>query len=185
MSSFATRFSATAPIRVHEPEKACRVLKPDGHIILYCGNYCVPNWCRRLEDAGLYHRALMWLQHSGRCQLLPELKMRMDGKPILVNSRKWRTYPNRVLSNVIVGGGRAKSWHPWQQDLASAAHLIEHYTKPGDLVLDPFAGSATVLLAAWGLRRRAKGYEIDSQSYLDACDRLDEEIGKALCSFQG
>ena len=146
-------------------ERARRVLKPDGHLIAYAGNYCVPEWTRRLEEAGLRYRALIWLQHSGRCQLLPELKLRMDGKPLLVFSRIWKTYPRRVLSNVIEGGGRDKRYHEWAQDLGSAMHLIEHYTKPGDLVLDPFAGSGTVLLAAFLLGRRAIGYEIDPGHY--------------------
>ena len=159
-------------------EQACRVLKPEGHLILYCGNYCGPDWSRRLGDAGLIHKASPWLQHNGRCQILPELKMRMDGKPVLIYSRIWRTYPNQVLSNVIQGGGRDKRYHHWGQDVGSAIHLIKHYTKPGDMVLDPFAGAATTLLAAALLGRKATGYEIDEECFLDACDRLDADLAK-------
>ncbi len=153
-----------------------RVLKNDGHLILYAGNYCVPDWTRGLDDAGLRYRALMWLQHTGRCQVRPELKMRMDGKPMLVYSRIWRTYPQKTLSNVIEGGGRDKRYHEWGQDVESAMHVIEHYTKPGDLVLDTFAGAGTVLLAAWRLGRRAKGFEIDPRRYETACERIDKEV---------
>lgn len=157
-------------------EQARRVLKPDGHLIAYAGNYCVPDWTRRLVDSGLRYRALMWLPHSGRCQLLPELKMTMDGKPVLVFSRIWRTYPNRVLSNVIPSGGRDKRYHPWGQDEASAAHLIDHYAPLGGTVLDTFAGAGTVLVAAGKLGRRAIGFEIDPRHYETACRRIDEEF---------
>ncbi len=61
------------------------------------------------------------------------------------------------------------------QCVESAEHLIKQHTEPGDLVLDALAGSGTVLLAAFRLRRRAIGFELDPERYVRACDRLDSE----------
>ncbi len=41
-----------------------------------------------------------------------------------------------------------------------AADVIERYTAPGDLVLDPFAGIGTALFTARGLDRRSMGIEL-------------------------
>ena len=52
-------------------EQASRVLTPDGHLIAYAGNYCVPDWTYRLADAGLRYRATIRLHNrlisTGTC----------------------------------------------------------------------------------------------------------------------
>jgi DNA modification methylase len=52
--------------------------------------------------------------------------------------------------------------------------LIRMYSYPGDLVLDPFAGVGTTLVAAVELGRRAIGYEIHPTHWAVARDRLTE-----------
>jgi SAM-dependent methyltransferase len=52
--------------------------------------------------------------------------------------------------------------------------LLEHYSNPGDLVLDPFVGGGTTLIESWVLGRPAIGYDV-SQFALDlATARLNE-----------
>jgi site-specific DNA-methyltransferase (adenine-specific) len=51
--------------------------------------------------------------------------------------------------------------HPSQKPLRLMKALIELTTVPGQLVLDPFAGSGSTLLAAKQLGRRALGFERD------------------------
>ncbi len=53
-----------------------------------------------------------------------------------------------------------------------ARRLIRMYSYPGDLVLDPFAGVGTALVAAAALGRRAIGYEIHPRYWAIAQDRL-------------
>lgn len=50
--------------------------------------------------------------------------------------------------------------------------IIRHYTAPGDLVVDPFAGSATTLIAAAIEGRRAIGAEMDPATFAKAQRRL-------------
>lgn len=47
-------------------------------------------------------------------------------------------------------------------------------TKPGSLILDPFAGSGTTLLAAVKERRRAIGFELSPEYFQIAVKRLSE-----------
>jgi site-specific DNA-methyltransferase (adenine-specific) len=44
--------------------------------------------------------------------------------------------------------------HPNQKPVIGITPLIEAYSKPGDIVLDPFAGSGTTAIAARGSGRR-------------------------------
>jgi site-specific DNA-methyltransferase (adenine-specific) len=154
--------------------EALRVLKPDGFLVVYSGHYCVPEWSWRLMRAGFRYRWIGWLRHT-RAGVRPEIRMRPMGKPILFFAKHWKAKPLRTIDDTIVGGGMDKRFHPWQQDLPSARYLIEAFTNPGDLILDPFAGAGTVLAAALRLQRLALGFEIDRLHYLNGCDRLDEE----------
>ena len=50
--------------------------------------------------------------------------------------------------------------HPTQKPLAVLKRLISIYTDPGDVVIDPCAGSGATLRAAYELGRNAYGFEI-------------------------
>ncbi|WP_322074712.1 DNA methyltransferase [Burkholderia cepacia] len=64
--------------------------------------------------------------------------------------------------------------HPTEKPLGSLMPLIEAYTAPGAVVLDPFAGSGTTCVAAHALDRRYIGIELDATYYAAACERLAE-----------
>jgi site-specific DNA-methyltransferase (adenine-specific) len=56
--------------------------------------------------------------------------------------------------------------HPTQKPLALLERVITASSDPGDLVLDPFAGSGTTGVAAARLGRRFIGIDIDAR-YLE------------------
>lgn len=60
--------------------------------------------------------------------------------------------------------------HPAAFPLALAKDHIASWSNPGDLVLDPFAGSGTTLKAAKELGRRFVGIEINPE-YVEICHR--------------
>ena len=55
--------------------------------------------------------------------------------------------------------------HPAQKPVAVLKKLIEIFTDPGDVVIDPCAGSGSTLRAAVELGRSAYGFEIDRTFY--------------------
>jgi site-specific DNA-methyltransferase (adenine-specific) len=57
-------------------------------------------------------------------------------------------------------------WHPCQMPLAVMDRIIKVSSNPGDLVLDPFAGSGTTLAAARSLGRETIGIEL-SENYVE------------------
>lgn len=62
--------------------------------------------------------------------------------------------------------------HPTQKPVALLERLIEVFTDPDDVVIDPVAGSGTTLLAAKNLGRRAYGFEIKKGFYRDAIEKI-------------
>jgi site-specific DNA-methyltransferase (adenine-specific) len=86
------------------------------------------------------------------------------------------------------GGGHAAVWtfgavqgtwgekegndHPCPKPLALMEKLIRDFSDPGDLILDPFAGSGTTGVAAIRLGRRFIGWEKDPKYHAIALKRL-------------
>jgi DNA modification methylase len=91
-------------------------------------------------------------------------------------SNVW-TYPGANAFGSTRTAGLAL--HPTVKPVALVADAIRDVTKNGDLVLDPFAGSGTTILAAERTRRRAAAIEIDPL-YVDvAIRRWEQFTGKS------
>lgn len=67
--------------------------------------------------------------------------------------------------------------HPTQKPVRLLQALIEIATRPGQLVLDPFAGSGTTLVAARDVGREFLGFEVDPNYHKIAQARLDKAKG--------
>ena len=62
--------------------------------------------------------------------------------------------------------------HPAQKPVTLLKRLIEIFTDPGDVVIDPCAGSGTTLRAAYELGRPSYGFEISKEFYKRACAEM-------------
>lgn len=65
--------------------------------------------------------------------------------------------------------------HPTEKPVDLMVHYIRNSSNQGDLVLDPFMGSGTTMLAAAQEGRRGLGIEIDRTHFETACARLIRE----------
>lgn len=59
--------------------------------------------------------------------------------------------------------------HPTQKPVTVLKRLIEIFTDPGDIVIDPCAGSGSTLRAAWEMGRNSYGFEV-SRKFCDAAN---------------
>ncbi|SHK33227.1 DNA methyltransferase [Rhodothermus profundi] len=65
---------------------------------------------------------------------------------------------------------RDKNLHPATFPIALAKRVISLFTHEGELVIDPFVGSGTTLVAAQDLNRNAVGFDLQ-EKYIDLCAR--------------
>lgn len=62
--------------------------------------------------------------------------------------------------------------HPTQKPISVLKRLIEIFTDPGDVVIDPCAGSGSTLQAAFELGRNAYGFEVSREFYSKAKENM-------------
>ena len=68
-------------------------------------------------------------------------------------------------------------WHPCQMPVKVLDRIVLACSRPGDVVLDPFAGSGTTLVAAARHGRRWVGTELSEQYASLATRRIEEDMG--------
>lgn len=88
------------------------------------------------------------------------------------------------------GGGKHGNWHgpkeqkgdhPTAKPLPMVSNWVRLFTNPGDLILDPFAGSGTTLKAAKSEGRKAIGVELD-EAY---CEVIAKRLAQGVLDFGG
>ncbi len=145
---------------------AFRSLRPGGTAIIWYDIWKLSHVHQALQDAGFKMlRLILWHKTN----------------PVPLNSRAFYLSNSREAAVVGVKKGGpvfdslydsgdyflpiprhgGKRLHPTQKPLKLFEKLVLKHTKPGDLVLDPFAGSGTTLIAALKYSRRALAADID------------------------
>jgi DNA modification methylase len=80
----------------------------------------------------------------------------------------------RARSVITFGNRRAKGNHPTQKPIELMKYLIQVYSNPGDVVLDPCMGSGTTGVAAQLIGRHFIGVELDLTWFERAQTRIQE-----------
>jgi DNA modification methylase/ParB-like chromosome segregation protein Spo0J len=155
---------------------AARVLKPDGHAYIFFH-------MTRYEP--IY---LMLRKHFGTCEETPIIWIKQTtgiGDP----NRSWiYTYEpcfwvNRGRGlvkpqpfNTLKYDTVSKKIHSVEKPVALMRHLIEASGVNGEVVLDPFAGSGSTLVAAAQLGMRFMGIERHADFWRSAVDRVSRDV---------
>lgn len=88
----------------------------------------------------------------------------------------WGTTPGAYTGNADTrnaGGGRGKP--EWLMQA-----LVRDYSRPGDLIVDPFVGWGSTCIAARALRRRSIGIDVDADALAEAGRRLQRPTQEGL-----
>lgn len=133
-------------------------LKRDGFLVAYSGQFHIPEVIKRLSE----HLTYVWtfcLYMGGKSQIVNGVNIMCGWKPVLIfsNGKKKMRFP---AYDVLISEAREKHSHEWQQSESGVKKLIEIFSEPKDLIVDPFAGSGTFLKVANDMGRKAIGAEI-------------------------
>lgn len=147
--------------------------------LTFCQVEAAMRWRAALEAGGaVYKRTCVWVKPDGQPQFTGD-RPGCGYESIVACHPKGRSRWNGggrlgVFSFVKnVTGSREKAPHPTTKPLALMRELVRLFTDPGDLILDPFAGSGTTGLAARMEGRRAILIEREERYCEVAARRLE------------
>ena len=89
------------------------------------------------------------------------------------------TPATRALANDIWDFAPVRPYpgkHPCEKPAPLLKHMIETSTRPGALILDPFAGTGSTLITAQSLGRKAVGVEREEKYCEVIASRLDQGV---------
>lgn len=140
-----------------------RALKPGSVCISFYGWGLVDSFFRAWRWAGFRPIGhIVWVKdYASR-----ERFLRYRHEQAFVLAKGHPQVPARPLDDVQPWVFSGNVDHPTQKDVRILRPLVEAFTPPGQLVLDPFAGSGSTLLAAAMSGRRYLGIELE-QRYCD------------------
>jgi hypothetical protein len=126
---------------------------------LFLGNVLVWTYRNTLGPAPTHDYKLNWqaILHFRGPQAPP-----LDC-PDLLEQLSVHDIPAPDGRQVAEDGSPGARYHAWQKPDALAERLIRHATRPGDLILDPFCGTGTFVLAGARLGRAARGADTDAR----------------------
>ncbi len=139
-----------------------RVLKPSGFLVAYSGQFYLP----QVYDLVRKHLNYFWtiaLKHTGHTAIISAVNVDNSWKPIVIYNKPPLKKPY-IFKDLIEGVQGEKNLHEWAQSIDEARKLINIFSRTGDTILDPMAGSGTTLAAALSEKRKAIGIEIEEKN---------------------
>jgi len=150
-------------------KEAYRVLKQDRLAVMFYGWSAVDRFFAAWRDAGFYPvgHIVFRKDYASQTRLVrshhEQAYLLAKGRPPL---------PKHPIADVIDVDYSGNKLHPTQKPLSALVPLIRSFSLPGDVLLDPFAGSGSSCAAAALTHRRYIGIELDEKYHIEAVARL-------------
>lgn len=151
-----------------------RIAKPQAHLYWFCdidkfydsrGAFALAGWW-------VHRTPLVWSKPAATRVPWPEHGPRRTYELILYAVKGKRPL-NMIAPDVLTFNPEANLGHSAQKPVALFEELLKRSARPGDKVLDAFAGTGTILPAAHKMKCMATALERDPASYGIALKRLE------------
>ena len=153
-----------------------RILKDGGSCIMFFDIWKITNLKDMLEDSKFKQlRFIEWIKTNPQ-PINSKRNYLTNCREIALTAVKKGSstfhsqYDNGIYKHPLQGG--KDRFHPTQKSLPLFEELVLKHSNPGDIIVDPFAGSATTGVAALKNDRKFYGCEIDKEFYDKSAERL-------------
>lgn len=152
-----------------------RTLKDGRRLLTLCGHYQIPDVLQAINGILVYD----WIianAAAGRTAAMFQKRVWATWKPCLVFRRgsidNHGNFANDLFTSDREAFKFAKIFHEWGQGAPFFAYYIDRWTRPGDIVLEPFCGGGTTAAVCKQLGRRWLAFEIDPNTAERARERV-------------
>lgn len=139
-------------------------------------------WASQMRDVGLdYVRTCVWDKVDGTPQLTGD-RPAVGAEAIVMAhpkiKKRWNGGGKRGVYRHATNGERGVKPHPSTKPESLMSELILDFTDPGELLIDPFMGSGSTLVAAKRHGRRSIGIDLNEEYCEAAARRLSIRFDK-------
>lgn len=179
----AVEFDAIDSTRSRFAELA--VALADGWLLAFCTPEGVAPWRDALEAAGArYKRACVWVK--------PDSAPQFNGQGPAMGAEmfvaawcgtgysRWNGGGKRGVWTCNTNGPQRHGLHPTEKPVRLMRELVQDFTQPGDVVLDPYMGTGATGVACALLGRQFTGVEINPEFHAAAVARIENARGNPV-----
>lgn len=158
---------------------AARVLKPGGSLIVMSGQSYLPDVIQLLGTEMKYHWCMAYVTPGGQSPQLFHKKVNTFWKPVLwfVKDEYAGDWVGDVLKSAV--NDNDKRFHEWGQSFSGMMDIVERFTNPGDIILDPFLGGGTTGVVSVCSGRKFIGADIEEKNVTLSMERIKQEYANA------
>jgi site-specific DNA-methyltransferase (adenine-specific) len=152
--------------------EAHRLLKPTGAIYVFGSWRTSDKWKQLIEHHFILRNKLVWVKNNHTMGSWVHQYRNKYEEILFADKGAHQLRGPKSHSDVLMFNRvrDSKRFHPAEKPVDLLEHLIKESSDEGSLILDPFAGSGSTLVAAKNLNRRFIGVEIQ-EPYVEICSR--------------
>jgi len=154
-------------------EEAFRVAKDNSAHYIFCSFHNIDIFKQAFEKYFKIKNILIWEKNNAsmgdlKADFAPKIEF------ILFLQKGRRFIEGKRDPNIFKFARTGNKLHPTQKPVDLCEYLITKFSKPTEVVLDPFMGSGTTGVACKNLNRDFIGIELDEKYFNIAKERLKE-----------
>ena len=155
-----------------------RVLKPTGHCYIMTNHKNLQEYLNAIQGAGFHFiKNLIWNKGN---KIMGQYYMSQYEYIIFCRKGAGRMINNCGTPDILEVTNKkhknkdGSNWHDTEKPVDLMKILIKNSSQEGDLILDPFMGVGSTIIAAKELNRNYIGIELDKKYYDIAVERLGD-----------
>ena len=152
---------------------AFRTLKPGHFMAIYSGKMFLHQILDILHIAGLEYIWTFSVFQPDSNDKIQKYHLYSAWRPVILVQKPGKRI-DMVWMPDSIKSTRDKKYHEWGQGVELVEKLIGGYSQPGDIVLDPFIGGASVPYVAKTQKRRYIGFDISEETVRLGLSRVNE-----------